>query len=832
MLFPKNRVPRPKIIRDSTFWLVLTRNIFFGFILCLFSSFSNATINFITDQSSDQNYDNTAYVSAYFFLDNASLTISEILEEEYQQQFKLNTSFPINFGFTRSTVWLKITYQDKRTTPHEKDIILGLSNPILDHIEIYRPSEKGLTPYKTGALEDYEQREIKNNGFFFYLPPAGIGPVTLYLKISSQSPLIIPLEIRSMRDAFISGNLITHGSHMLVAMLFLMIGYNVLLSFTLRDLEQYYYLIWYSIATICVSLLMGIAQPYLGSYGVWLTANLWGLGSWAAAFFLLHAGAYVRLKNIHPALNKVNLILFSIFAINGLFIFTTDYRLWQWTLFVCGICGIITPVIISYGIYLKQRMGWLGITVFSPTFIGLVIYILASANIIQNTWFSLNAAFIGIVLTGITIAITAGTKTNEEKTKRLKLETSNRKALEINNELLKKTNAVKDAFLSTISHELRTPLNGASGALALLEGATQQTAKESNTIVPEEIESLFKVISRSVNEMIGLINSIIGFSELHIEDTKVSHDYFSPYHPIISLIELRKNEIKESNIEVYLDIESLRAIEIESDEEKYKKIISNIFDNALKFTQSGRITIRGRIEKPDTGNARLVISITDTGVGISQTDIESIMEPFSQVDQSYTRQYGGLGIGLAVCKKTMGLMGGEIKITSELDEGTCVQLIFDIVGFKTVEIVEDKNDKTTSNINLVTDLHVLVVEDNKTNQLITQQMLKKMGANPVLAENGAVAVDVFKEQEIDLVLMDCQMPVMDGFEATRQIRGLATDHKMLPIIAITANTSEKDQRKCKECGMNDFLAKPISYDTLSITIEKWAKKAIAANNRA
>ena len=833
------------IVESSSLFALLMSRVLLALTFLFHTSLSCAETTYITNDNSN----GAINIKALFLLDDGSLTIKDILDEKHQQQFKSSNSFPINAGFSKSTAWVKVTYKDNRTIDYANDLVLELSNPLLDHIEVYRQFNDSLTAYKTGALEPYKDREIDNDYFVFRLPAALIKPNTVYLKIRSETPLIIPLYIKSIYGSFSSGSLFSYESRVFVSMLLLITGYNVLLSFTQRDLQQYYYLAWYSMATITCCLLMGIAQRYLGDQATWFTEHLGVMASIAAAMLLVHAAAYVQINKHSPLLYKLTLFIAVIFGLNSLIILGTDHRLWQWTLFLCCISGIITLAIITYGIYLKQSMAWFGVIVFSPTFIGISIYTFASANIIESNWLTLNSLFIGITLTGVTIAAAAGNKVSMERNRTQALETINRKALEKNNALLKKTNAAKDAFLSTISHELRTPLNGASGALALLESSAQSAAEANNIAIPDEADSLFKVINQSINDMISLINSIIGFSELHTEHAKIHKGYFSPYNSIISIIEKRKKAITNNEIDMHISIESLLAIEVLSDEEKYEKIIGNIFDNAIKFTHDGSITIVGKIESSEKEPAKLIVSIIDTGIGIAESEIETIIEPFSQGDQSYSRKYEGLGIGLAICKKTLALLGGDLKVTSELGKGTCVQITFEIIGSRCRPEIEQsslqltnlhtisapirvsENEEIPSANQHLDDLCILIVEDNKVNQLIAKKMLQRRGFTPIVAENGAIAVDLFRKQEIDLILMDCQMPIMDGFEATRQIRALTTDDALLPIIAVTANTSDEDRRKCKECGMNEILEKPISYDTLMLIIDKWAQKKGSASIR-
>ena len=815
--------------------------VFWTLLLSLFVTASFANITTITDENSSKAID----VKILYLFDQSSAGINEILKEPFQQKFELHPSASLNFGFQSAALWLKISYQDKRTKPYSDDLLLEIASPLLDHIELYRPTESGFTLFTTGVKAPYQHREIDAPNFIFYLPHSPYEIVTVYIKVQTQSPLTIPLTIKSLHNSFTEGKLISDSNAYLMGLLLLIVSYTFLSTVSTNEIEQYYHLLWFTLATLCSGILTGVMLPHVGSYSTWFANNLWGFGSFTALFFLLHLSHYINLPAINPRLHKITLTILFGFFLNALLIFSTDLRLWGWTLLILSICGIIGPVIIGYAFFSRQRTVWFAVATFIPTLAGLLTYITSSAGLLQSNWLTLHAIFIGLTVTGVLKVLVEGDKLNEERNKSYTLELENSKALEANNQLLATTNAAKDAFLSTISHELRTPLNGASGAAALLIESTRSTAAQQNVDVPPDIKELFKVITKSINEIISLINSIINFSELHAENQPIHNNYFNPYSSIISLVEQHKSAINAQSNDLHLNIDSLIAIEVLSDEEKYKTVLGIVIENANKFTRNGCITLKGSIEKPDSEHVKLLISIADTGEGIPQSDIAKITEPFSQADHSFSRKHGGLGIGLAVCNKTMNLLGGELEITSEINKGTHVQLTFEISSFRSIPEIGHSNPvvdlestdiefKTTaptkdpSGNNPYAGLKVLIVEDNKINQLITKKMLQKKGLHPIVAENGAVAVDLFRDNKIDIILMDCQMPIMDGFEATRHIRVLATNNDLLPIIAVTANSSNEDQRKCKQSGMDDFLAKPISYDTLCTIIEKWAKKKAEA----
>lgn len=249
-------------------------------------------------------------------------------------------------------------------------------------------------------------------------------------------------------------------------------------------------------------------------------------------------------------------------------------------------------------------------------------------------------------------------------------------------------------------------------------------------------------------------------------------------------------------------------------------ILRRLLENAYKFTQQGRIAFDLKaIRNPlDETRAEIMFSVTDSGPGIKQAHIEAMFRPFHQLDGSFTRKYGGLGIGLAICKAVSDCLKGRLSFDNRADSGGA------IVTFQFPATIQ-KASASASQIPLERSVTlanktpgapplVLIVEDNRVNQAVLDKMLKKIGARTALAGNGVEALDRLKLQSPDLILMDCQMPVMDGFDATERIRHLGGSLSQLPIIAVTANTMEADRQRCLKVGMNDFISKPVDLTVL------------------
>jgi len=793
-------------------------------------SYSTAEVIQLTDENSTLG---VIPFTAHLLDSQSSLTIKDILTQDVQNKFSPLKENIANFGFTSATVWLKLSYVDLRKSNSNNALILEIDFPILDYIELYRPSETGYQQYKTGMLEDYSTREITSNNFQFYLP-SNDNITTVYLKIHSETPLIIPLNIKSVPYGLSERQLDFKSSYIFISIFFTMLLYNIFLSFTLKDKGHRYYIGWIFSVIFIAGFYHGLIQPYLGNHNVWVATHFWGIASSVGVFSVLFITDFLVLNERMSKWVILSRCIAALFMLNSLINFTTGYRLWTETFILIGLAAPFFLASIVYSTYLKQREGVIGLLAFSPIFFTIIPFALGSLNLIESSWWTLNGAFLGFALTSILLSISVGDKINNEKKKRYLLEKEIRQNLEVNNAALKNNNEVKDAFLSTISHELRTPLNGVLGSLSLLENSVVSIAKSHQSELSNEAANYTDLAHKSAQEMLDLINNIIGFTELYSGYAESFTRYFSPHCLTMSIIEAHKQSIASKGLTLYTNIESLNSIEIYSDEGQYKKALEILLSNAIKFTQEGSITISGSIKKHIDRNTQLVFSVNDTGIGIPEEKRKQILEPFLQADQTFSRQFGGLGIGMAVCKKIMDLQNGDIVITDNAGNGTCIELMFPLERFRIsseettsfIDNPEIENETPTEatryqSIQYHLKGKVLIVEDDSVSQLICADMIATFGLDLGQANNGQEALEALENEAFDLVFMDCQMPLMDGFEATQKIRGSEKAYRNIPIVAITANASIQDHNRCLEAGMNDFIAKPINLNTLRGVLGKF-----------
>ncbi len=361
----------------------------------------------------------------------------------------------------------------------------------------------------------------------------------------------------------------------------------------------------------------------------------------------------------------------------------------------------------------------------------------------------------------------------------------------------------KEQFLANISHEIRTPINGIAGMANLLG--------QSPSV--EERESYLNAIRHSAENLKVIITDILDLAAIESGKLKFEHIAFNLKDLLPSLVNTFTYQAKEKNLEVNYTIEENLNKILLGDPVRLNQVLINLISNAVKFTHNGSISIRCSEAKEHRGTSWVKIEVVDTGVGIPEEKLNTIFESFSQADASVTRRYGGTGLGLTIVKQLVELQNGNIHVISQERVGSTFSVIIPYEIGKVKNITKfTKSTPKLSNIN-TSNLSVLLVEDNDINRLYAKSILKNWQCYIDIAENGLVAIEKVKNNYYDVVLMDIQMPVLDGYEATKAIRSMYNKGKV-PIIALTANATQRDVEKCLDAGMDDYLPKPFTPEDL------------------
>lgn len=384
------------------------------------------------------------------------------------------------------------------------------------------------------------------------------------------------------------------------------------------------------------------------------------------------------------------------------------------------------------------------------------------------------------------------------------------KEIKASSERAKAANRAKSMFLANMSHEIGTPMNGILGMIDVMQSSIEDNEQKEN----------LDIIKSSAQSLLALMNDILDYSKIEARKMKLEEIEFNLKALVEKSIMLFSYRAKEKGLELICNIGDDIPEQLIGDPLRLRQIINNLISNAVKFTPKG--FIKAYVEAFQHIEDKIILRFTfeDTGIGIPREKVQSLFNSFEQIDSSTTRKYGGSGLGLAIVKDLVELMNGNIEVNSEINKGSSfmVNIPFKIstVEEKALNQIDDpkknkKKDLDQSSIN------ILLAEDNKVNQLIMTKMFRKNGAKVEIAENGEIVLEKLEKSSFNIILMDVQMPLLDGYDTTRRIRAKNID---IPIIALTANALKSHRKKCIECGMNDYIAKPVSYEKIIGIIKK------------
>ncbi|MGG2398755.1 7TM diverse intracellular signaling domain-containing protein [Pseudomonas sp. SH1-B] len=755
--------------------------------------------------------------SMYVFEDvRGDASIDDVSSQAVQGSFRLHDKPVLNAGYSRSVFWLRLDLQYRpQQAQGSRNWLLELAYPPLDHLELYLPDDNGsfALAQRTGDALPFDSRQIRQNNYLFELNLEPGQSKRIYLRLESQGSIQAPLTLWAP-NAYLEeqpGRIYVLG--IIYGVLLVMLVYNLFIFLSVRDTSYLYYIFYIASFGLYQVSVNGAGIEYFWPNSPWWAnaATPFLIGS-AALFGCQFARSFLHTAEHSPWVDRLLLLLMACGAtvmILALCIsYATALRLATY------LALLFTVVIFAAGIlaWLRgMRVARYFIFAWTAFLIGGVINTLMVLGYLPNVFLTMYASQIGSALEVGLLSLALADRINAMKEERTRILQEAGRKLEALNQELADSNRFKDEFLATVTHELRTPMNGVIGSLELM-----QTVK-----MDVELEQYQKTAAASARDMMRMVNDILALTELQAGKLYPRREAFSLRGLFDGLRAQYAPRAEDKGLSFALELDDSLPDTLEGDAAKLAQALGYLLDNAIKFTSDGGVSLQVSRAGSIGSNLPLSVVVSDSGIGFAHVEGD-LYQRFHQLDGSMTRKYGGLGIGLAICRHLVDLLGGSLSHESQPGVGSRFRLNVPLTlpEQPATPVARPQRQPCGAALRQAQQCTVLIVEDNAINQLVTRGMLLKLGYRVRTADNGAEALELLRDETVDAVLLDCQMPIMDGFATCRAIRALPGCAEV-PVLAITAHSHSGDRERCLAAGMSDYMAKPVKFEELRVLLHDW-----------
>ena len=767
---------------------------------------------------------------SWFEDDSDSITIRELIQDDSSVVFSPNRDASFNIGYRNAPVWFHVPLfrpktkeapQSFSTTPSisvDKTWLLSINYAQLDLIDIYTVKPDGrISHHRLGDSLPFDQRPYKYHQFVSPITIDEGENIDLYIRVKTQSSVQMPMTLSSPRLTTEQQGVFSTLYGMYFGIMLVMILYNLFIYITVRDKSYLFYVVYISCFALFQASLSGHAYAYFWpNFPQMAQLSTPVFIALTTVFGIQFSRSFLSVDKHFPNIDRLLIALCSLSTLIFILAFIAPYPIIIKAVIGCAVLSTLV-VFMAGAISLKSGnpiarfflLAWLGLL---P---GVIIQALANLNILPNNMFTAQAGMIGATLEVVLLSLALADRINVLRKENKHIAAASReKTQKINRELsvalsqVEQNNRLKDQFLGTISHEFRTPMNGVEGSLALIK---------TDNLSPGQ-KNYIRTAQQSAQEMTALVDSILRFSEiqsgaLELKPEAINlRELFNPYE-----MSFRKHCLNK-NLELSWHIDRSIPDVITGDSEQLLLVLHQLLDNAIKFTLEGHISINISSNREQSSHQEmLTISVIDSGEGIQTEQLDSVFNAFHQLNGEFNRSHRGLGIGLAICRELAKIMQGNLHVESTPGEGT--EFVFSIPLHRGSEDAIYREEDISEAI--CSHKTILIAEDNPVNQMVLKGMLQQLGCVVITANNGEEVSRVLTTQPVDLIMMDCQMPVVDGFEATRKIRASRGAYSNIPIIAVTANAMTGDSQRCLKAGMNDYIKKPINRSIVERKVKRW-----------
>ncbi|OOH76905.1 hybrid sensor histidine kinase/response regulator [Pseudomonas koreensis] len=736
-------------------------------------------------------------------------SIADVRAQAAAGNFKPHDKATLNAGYSRSAFWLKIDLHYRPSNPAaQRTWLLELAYPPLDNLDLYMPDAAGdyRLVRQTGDALPFASREIRQNNYLFDLSFKPDQQQTVYLRLASEGSIQAPVTLWSSTAYLEDQPVRLYVLGIIYGVLLGMVVYNLFIFLSVRDTSYLYYIFYIASFGLYQLSVNGAAVEYFWPDNPWWAnaATPFFIGC-AGLFGSQFARSFLQTKTHSRWLDRllIGLIAFGALVI-GLSLMTSYALALR---LATTLALTFTVVIFAAGIlawWRGLRVARYFIIAWSAFLLGGVVNTLMVLGLLPNVFLTMYASQIGSAIEVALLSLALADRINAMREQQAQTLYDAGQKLEVLNQQLAHSNKLKDEFLATLTHELRTPMNGVIGSLELMQTVD----------LDPELEQYQQTAAGSARDMMRMVNGILTLTELQAGKLKASPGSFSLRAVVEALRVQFDGNAASKSLDFKVEVLPTLPDRLHGDSAKLAQCLECLLDNAIKFTRVGGLALRVT-GKPSTGN-RLALSfaVIDTGIGFTDLGEATMYQRFFQLDGSMTREYGGLGVGLAICRQLVELLGGKLTHRSEPGRGSRFQLDveFELPVVEAAPISVPSHDC----VRAPQDCTVLLVDDNSVNQLVMRGMLLKLGFRVRTADNGAAALDCLQREAFDAVLIDCQLPAHDGASLCCQIHALPGCAN-LPVfmLALTA-----DRELCSTGAAIDYLNKPVKFEDLQSALER------------
>ncbi|MEE4250798.1 MAG: 7TM diverse intracellular signaling domain-containing protein [Alcanivoracaceae bacterium] len=705
----------------------------------------------------------------------------------------------IAFSYRDDACWFHFRLRNSARVDHEA--LLSVDYALLDHVDLYRIDGEQLRHWQLGDMASSSDRPLAlRNATVPLLLPAQ-SESAYWLRVKSTSSMSVPLTIAS-RDAFIEH----HVNNDWLLGVFYGVGfglfcYHLVLWVAARERIYRFYVVHVGASLVYLATLQGISQrlwpeghifpdnfPYVCGYislisGALFARDFLETAKWSRLDLLLKGlvaalTVMMVLQIILPPGSVTRYMGMMVLLTMAILMITGFYSWYRGR-------GQARIFVVAWGTFL-------GMT-------GLLAFNIYGWVIELPILLTLHGVHIGIVLQQVLLSLGLAARLSELKKESLMHEQAIVRA--------QAESAAKGDFLARMSHEIRTPMNAVLALTELL----------STTRLDERQKKYVTTINSAGESLLGVINDVLDYSKISAGKLQLEQRSMNLHQVLEDCLTIMSASAEQKGVHMYGDFENTLPEWVSGDPVRIKQVLLNLLSNAVKFTERGTIVLRVSTELRSEKQVRLKFEVHDTGIGMAREQVRDLFRSFQQADSSTSRKYGGTGLGLAISKQLVELMGSVIEVDSRPGEGSRFHFA---VWMPLGEPPASDGDNAPISLR---GLRVLVVEDNTVNQMVIGALLNELQVAARIVGSGEEALAVLDEDPdcCDLILMDCEMPGMDGYETTGRIRQLKNGSQALPIIALTAHALAEHREKCLAAGMDDHLAKPLTLSSLQLALGRW-----------